>query len=148
MEIPIIVPHPLYFNDFVSRLTCPLGRLGAARQPAAEDGIPEEAGLAGDDLRNSSLRCQGQQQHSRATCISRGASSLRLRGVAWRSQHAHAWSVLLFTSDRFRLQELRPNAQRRVRTNMATPSSGPKFLADCFDCRLNFPCQPNDKGGK
>jgi hypothetical protein len=47
LEIPIIVSHPLYLNDFDSRLACPLGRLGAARPPAAEDGMPEEAGSLG-----------------------------------------------------------------------------------------------------
>jgi hypothetical protein len=35
--------QPFDFNDFDSPLARPLGRLGASRPPAAEEGIPEEA---------------------------------------------------------------------------------------------------------
>ena len=45
------------FNDFDVRLAGPLGRLGASRPPAAEEGIPVKADSRGD-LRNSSLRSQ------------------------------------------------------------------------------------------
>jgi hypothetical protein len=64
LEIPIILSHPLYVNDFDSRLACPLGRLGAARPPAADNGMPEEAGPMGRfeelffALSRSRQRCQ------------------------------------------------------------------------------------------